>query len=276
MLLGVHCSVSGGLEKSFEEAEKLGVNTFQIFTRNQRQWKAKPIEESEANIFKAAASKSSANVIFSHTSYLINLAAEDEDIRNKSINALREEVVRCTQLGLAYCVLHPGSAGTQSMNLAIARIADALNSILDETSDSKVMILLENTAGQGTTVGGTFENLARIRESVESDRVGYCFDTCHAFVAGYDIRTHVGFEETMDDFDKILGIKNLKVFHLNDSKGDFDSHLDRHEHIGKGHLGLVPFREIMKLFPDVPKVLETPKEDDMDVENLKVLRSLLD
>jgi deoxyribonuclease IV len=275
MLLGVHCSTSGGLEHSAVEAARLQIDTFQIFSRNQRQWKAKPVSSEERDLFRQAVKNAKVKIAFSHTSYLINLAAENDDIRNKSIQALKEELDRCTALGLAYCVLHPGAAGSQTLELAINRIAEALREVISHSSHSEVMILLENTAGQGSSVGGKFENLKMITDMVESSRVGYCFDTCHAFVSEYDIRTHVGFEETINEFDKILGLPKLRVFHLNDSKGDFNSHLDRHEHIGQGHLGLVPFREIMQKFPHIPKVLETPKVDNWDQKNLATLRGLV-
>lgn len=274
MLLGAHCSIAGGFENAFIEAERLGIDTFQIFSRNQRQWKAKPISPEEKKAFSEAFKKSKVKITFSHTSYLINLASDNEEIHLKSIEALLQEVQRCTVLGLSYCVLHPGAAGTQTKEAAIKRIASALRVILDNTPESSVKILLENTAGQGSSVGGSFENLAAIKERVESDRIGYCFDTCHAFVAGYDISTEAGFEEVMGSYDKILGLDNLHAFHLNDSKGGLGSHLDRHEHIGKGKLGIAPFKIIMQRFKHIPKVLETPKENDMDVENLKLLRSL--
>ena len=275
MLLGVHCSVAGGLENAFTQAAEFNINTFQIFTRNQRQWKAKPITADEQKKFKAALRASNVKTAFSHCSYLINLAAGDNDMLIKSITALIEEVERCTALGLSYCVLHPGAAGGQTMDDAIFRIAEALKIVLLKTPSSKVMILLEITAGQGSSVGGKFENLKEIYNHVKSKRIGYCFDTCHAFASGYDIRTEKGMAVTMKEFDDILGIKNLKVFHLNDSKGDLDSHLDRHENIGKGKLGLAPFRYIMQNFPDIPKVLETPKEDDGDKINLAVLRKMV-
>ncbi len=275
MLLGVHCSVAGGLENAFAQAAELNINTFQIFTRNQRQWKAKPITADEQKKFKAALRASNVKTAFSHCSYLINLAAGDNDMLIKSITALIEEVERCTALGLSYCVLHPGAAGGQTMEDAIFKIAEALKIVLLKTPSSKVMILLEITAGQGSSVGGKFENLKEIYNHVKSKRIGYCFDTCHAFASGYDIRTEKGMAVTMKEFDDILGIKNLKVFHLNDSKGDLGSHLDRHENIGKGKLGLAPFRYIMQNFPDIPKVLETPKEDDGDKINLSVLRRLI-
>jgi deoxyribonuclease-4 len=274
MMLGVHCSVSGGLENAFDEAHALGTDVMQIFTRNQRQWNAKPVTQDEENTFAAAWKKSSIKVIFSHCSYLINLAAESDETREKSISALTQEVERCTQLGLSFCVLHPGAAGSQTEGVAIARIADGLKQVLAKTKDSQVMVLLENTAGQGSSVGGPFENLRQIKDLVGSERIGYCFDTCHAYAAGFDIRTEEGCMSTFDAFDKILGIENLKAFHLNDSKGELGSHLDRHEHIGKGKLGIIPFQYIIRHFPKVPKVIETPKEDDWDTLNLEVLRSL--
>lgn len=274
MLLGTHCSVSGGFETAFKEAERLQIDTFQVFSRNQRQWKAKPISPEEEKAFSEGLKNNGIKVTFSHTSYLINLAAENDEIRLKSIAALQQEVERCEALGLAFCVLHPGAAGGQTKEVAINRIAQGLTLVLDNTKSSNVKILLENTAGQGTSVGGEFENLAAITKEVNNKRIGYCIDTCHAFVAGYDIRTKDGFEDTIEKIDKILGLENLLAFHLNDSKGKLGSHLDRHEHIGKGELGLIPFKMIMQKFKYVPKVLETPKENDMDVVNLEVLRSL--
>jgi deoxyribonuclease IV len=275
MLLGVHCSVAGGLENAFVEAERLGIDTFQIFSRNQRQWKAKPIEDRERNIFNESRKVSDAKLNFSHASYLINLGSSNEEIWEKSVMALLAEVERCDALGLAYCVLHPGAAGSQTLDEAIVRIATGLRFVLENTVESQVMILLENTAGQGSSVGGKFENLGLIRQKVYSPRIGFCFDTCHAFAAGYDIRTQIAFEDTMDNFDKCVGLEHLKVFHLNDSKGDLGSHLDRHDHIGVGKLGLLPFQQIIRNFVHIPKVLETPKENDMDVVNLRVLRDLL-
>ncbi len=275
MLLGVHCSVSGGLEKAFDEAVTLGIDAMQVFTRNQRQWSAKPVSNEEQAAFVGAGKKSEVKFSFSHCSYLINLASENEDNRLKSVAALREEVERCTRLGLSYCVLHPGAAGSQDFNTAIGRISQGLKTVLDATSNSKVMILLENTAGQGTSVGGTFENLLEIRKLVPGNRIGYCFDTCHAFASGYEIRTEKEVAAVFKKFDNVLGIDNLKVFHLNDSKGDLGTHLDRHDHIGKGKLGLIPFHYIMNQFSSVPKVIETPKEDDWDKINLDLLRSMV-
>lgn len=274
MLLGVHCSVAGGLENAFAEAARLGIDTFQIFTRNQRQWKAKPISEEEKNKFAAAWKQSEVKIIFSHCSYLLNLAAADSAAQKKATEALTEEVIRCTELGLSFCVLHPGAAGEQDMDTAMKRIARGLKEVLKNTSASKVKIALENTAAQGTSVGGTFENLKLIRDETGSERISYCFDTCHAFAAGYETRTQAGIEDTLHQFDKVCGLTHLSAFHLNDSKGDLGLHLDRHDHIGKGKLRLIPFRYIMKNFPNIPKVIETEKEDDWDEKNLKTLRGL--
>jgi deoxyribonuclease IV len=273
MLLGVHCSVSGGLEHSFEEARTLGIDTFQIFTRNQRQWKAKPISEEEKKAFANAwADDPQVKVIFSHASYLINLASADPDLRLKSTTAFTDEVIRCHELGLAYSVLHPGAAGEHSEEDAMKRIADALKKIVEETSHSKVKILLENTAGQGSHVGYKFEHIRNIMDMVGSDRIGTCFDTCHAFAAGYNISTEEGFHKTWHDFDQIIGLNKLCAIHLNDSKGDLGSRIDRHEHIGKGKIGELGFKLMMKKFKHIPKVIETDKENNMDEVNLNLLK----
>ena len=234
MLLGVHCSVSGGLEHAFEEARTLGIDTFQIFTRNQRQWKAKPISEEEKKAFASAwADNKQVKVIFSHASYLINLASADHELRSKSIAGFTEEVIRCHELGLAYTVLHPGAAGESSEEEAMERIADSLKKVVQETHGSQVKILLENTAGQGSHVGYKFEHIRNIMDLTGAERIGTCFDTCHAFAAGYNIATEEGFNKTWHDFDHIIGLGKLHAIHLNDSKGDLASRLDRHEHIGK-------------------------------------------
>ena len=275
MLLGVNCSVSGGLEHAFEEARTLGIDTFQIFTRNQRQWKAKPISEEEKKAFAAAwADNQQVKVIFSHASYLINLASADHELRSKSIAGFTEEVIRCHELGLAYTVLHPGAAGESSEEEAMERIADSLKKVVQETHGSQVKILLENTAGQGSHVGYKFEHIRNIMDLTGSDRIGTCFDTCHAFAAGYNIATEEGFHKTWQDFDHIIGLSKLHAIHLNDSKGDLASRLDRHEHIGKGKIGTLAFKLMMKKFQHIPKVIETDEENNMDEVNIKLLREL--
>jgi len=275
MLLGVHCSVAGGLQNAFAEAERLGIDTFQIFTQNQRQWLNKKIDASLLEAFTKAWDRNKVKIIFSHCSYLLNLASLNEEIRTKSIDALIGEVTRCDTLSLSYCVLHPGSYKDQTLETAIRKIITGLEEVLKATDFSKVKILLENTAGQGSAIGYRFEHLKKIMDGVQSERIGVCFDTCHAFSAGYDLRTDEVFKKTFDEFDKIVGLNNLKAIHLNDTKTDLGSRVDRHDNIGAGKLGLECFRLVLTNFPDIPKVLETPKEDNWDEKNLATLRSLV-
>ena len=275
MLLGVHCSISGGLHNAFSESASLGIDTFQIFTKNQRQWKERIIEAQEKSKFLDNYKTSVVKLIFSHASYLINLASNDNPMWECSVRALIGEVQRCHDLGLKFTTLHPGSAKEFGEQEGIKKIIKALKTTLHATKNSNVKILLENTAGQGSSIGYRFEHLKQILDGVDSARIGVCFDTCHAFAAGYDMRTKGGFESTMEEFDSIVGLKTLHAIHLNDSKGELGSNLDRHEHIGKGKLGLEPFRQIMNRFTHIPKIIETPKKDNMDVVNLKILRGLI-
>ncbi|MEK6635069.1 MAG: deoxyribonuclease IV [Planctomycetota bacterium] len=274
MLLGVHCSISGGLQNAFYEAKSLGIDTFQIFTKNQRQWKEKTINAGEKSMFLNRLKNLDIKIIFSHASYLINLAGDDDVLWERSITALTSEIQRCHELGLKFTVLHPGYTKGLSEKEGIKKTIKALKTVLHTTKNSKVKILLENTAGQGSSIGYRFEHLKQIMDGVESARIGACLDTCHAFAAGYDIRTNSGFEAATEELDCTVGLKNLHAIHLNDSKGKLGSKLDRHEHIGKGKLGLEPFRQIINRFKHIPKVIETPKEDNMDEVNLKVLREL--
>jgi deoxyribonuclease IV len=274
MLLGVHVSISGGYDNAFTEAEKLGIDTFQIFTKNQRQWREKKISKKEAETFRKNMEQFGIKVAFAHTTYLINIASSDDKIREQSVISLLAEVQRCHELGLAFCVLHPGSFKNTTFEQGMQNVIDGLLSVLENSKDSQVKILLENTAGQGSSLGGKFEHIAEMIKAVGSERIGLCFDTCHAFAAGYDIRTEDGFNLAMERVEETIGLKNLHAFHMNDSKGDLGTHLDRHENIGKGKLGIEPFRQIINKFPHIPKVLETPKEGDMDAINLDVLRGL--
>ncbi len=274
MLLGVHCSVSGGLEKAFTEAKKLDIDTFQIFTRNQRQWKAKPITKKEKESFTKAFSASKIKTAFSHASYLINLASDSDELWNKSVNAMIAEVERCEALGLAYTVVHPGAAKDKDENTAMETVVKALKQIIKATKGNNVIILLENTAGQGTTLGYNFQHLAKIIDMTESERTAACFDTCHAYAAGYDISNNHGFKKTFEEWNKLIGANNLKAIHLNDSKTQLGSRVDRHAHIGQGEIGNQAFKLILKSFPHIPKILETPKDGNMDEKNLEVLRTL--
>jgi deoxyribonuclease-4 len=274
-MLGVHCSVSGGLEHAFDEAALLHLDTFQVFTRNQRQWKAKPISAEEKTAFANAwKAHPEVKAIFAHASYLINLASADKALQDKSIAGITDEVKRCHELGLLGCVLHPGAAGEATEQDSMKRIAEGLTQALKDTHGYHTKILLENTAGQGSHVGYKFEHIREIMDMVGSDRIGTCFDTCHAFAAGYDLRTEPEFDATWEQFDHIIGIKHLHAIHLNDSKGDFKSRIDRHEHIGQGKIGTKAFELMMKKFPHIPKVIETDAENNMDEVNIILLRKL--
>ncbi len=275
LFLGVHCSVSGGLTNAFDEAGKLGIDCFQIFTKNQRQWKERVIAPEEADAFRQRRKASGMLSIFSHCSYLINLATPDPLLLEKSRLALIGELERCTALGLDFCVLHPGSARGSALPEAIRSVADQLQLALQALPASSVKILLENTAGQGAVIGSRFEELAEIAGRVASDRIAFCFDTCHAFAAGYDIRSRSALEEVLEEWDRIIGLDRLHCLHLNDSRGGLGSHLDRHEHIGHGKIGEQAFAFLMNAFSDIPKVIETPKADDRDRRNLAKLRSFL-
>ena len=274
-LLGVHCSIAGGLEKAFEEADALGIDAMQIFTQNQRQWVNKVLSDEAIRSFKSAWKKSGVKRIFSHCSYLINLGSADPALFSKSVDALEGEVRRCHALGLSGCVLHPGAAQGRSDEVTLARIAEGLQEVLQRTAACRTHILIENTAGQGTSMGYQFRHLGTLLKTVRSNRLGVCFDTCHAFAAGYDLRDAKGFQACWKEFDQEVGMERLEAIHLNDSKGGLGSRLDRHEHIGRGELGRDCFRRMLEKFPDVPKVLETDKEDDMDRKNLEYLRKLI-
>lgn len=275
MLIGTHCSISGGIENAILQAIDLGIDTFQIFTKNQRQWREKEFTEAEGKSFRESLQKAGVKIAFSHTTYLINLASADDEIREKSILGLAAELIRCDALGLKYTVLHPGANKYISEIEAIDRIADALNIVTQYTDSLQAMVLLENTAGQGSSIGYKFEHHQEIMKRVNTDKIGVCVDTCHAYAAGYDIRRRSGVEAFMEGIDKLIGLEKIKVFHFNDSKGDLGSRLDRHAHIGQGKLGLEPFRQIIRDFPHVPKVLETSKENDMDIKNLELLKEMV-
>lgn len=262
---------------AIQEAKDLGINVFQMFTKNQRMWLEKTYSAEEGSAFREMMKSNGMEMAFSHTTYLLNLASDNPELREKSISGLASELVRCHALGLHFAVLHPGSNKNVPDEEAIRLIAEGLNQVFSLTAEMDTKVLLENTAGQGSTIGRSFDQLKKIMDQVErSDRLGVCFDTCHAFVAGYDIRTKEGIESTLSELDREVGMNNLLAFHFNDSKGDLGSKLDRHEHIGKGKIGLEPFRYLLNRFPDTPKVIETEKVADMDRVNIAVLRQLIE
>jgi deoxyribonuclease-4 len=287
--LGAHLSIAGGLPRAVDRAEASGCAALQIFTKSAGQWRARELPADEIALFKRRVRQTGIRPVVAHNSYLINLAAADPVLRERSIQALSDELDRAEALGLDGLVMHPGSytSGTESAGLRM--IAEGLAQIFEARPDARTRVLLEHTAGQGTNLGHRFEHLAEIIERLQgSRRVGVCLDTCHLIAAGYDIRTEKGYDETFRQFGRIVGFGRLKVFHVNDSKKPCGSRVDRHEHIGKGCLGLTPFRRILNdpRFAKLPMLLETPKVDTpqtrkasdvdpWDKMNLDVLRGLL-
>ena len=273
MLLGAHEGIAGGVSTAFARAEEDGAECLQIFTRNARGWAAKPLEAEEIARFRAEARRTGLPVA-AHSSYLINAAAGDPEIRRKSWGGLADELERCEQLGLFALIFHPGSNPDQAAGLQLA--AEGMARAL-EAVPGKVKLLTETTAGQGSSLGHSFEQLATIREAIPAAlrrRTGVCVDTCHLFAAGYDLTTDEGYAATVERLDATLGLGLVHAFHLNDSKKGLGSRVDRHEHIGEGLLGLSPFRRLVNdpRFAKVPGFLET---DLRYRENLSVLRSLI-
>ncbi len=280
MPLGAHMSIAGGVDKAVLRGQSVACETIQFFTKSNQQWRAKPLEADEVARFQTVRAASGIDPVFAHAAYLINLATPDDDAWEKSLESLIVELERCAILKLPFIVLHPGAHGGSGEEAGLSRVTRALDECFNRTSDTEVMVLLEITAGQGSSVGGTFEHLAGIMDhSLHPERLGICFDTCHAFAAGYDLRTPEGYNETIESLDRLIGLEKLKVVHLNDAKGDLGGHLDRHTHIGLGKLGLEAFRLLLNdpRLQHLPMVLETPKGPDLqeDVMNLSTLRSLI-
>ena len=287
--LGAHLSIAGGLPRAVDRAEASGCQALQIFTKSAGQWRARELPDEEIALFRRRLRQTKIRPVVAHNSYLINLAAADKTLRARSIAALGDEIDRAEALGLDGLVMHPGSytSGTERGGLRL--IADGLASILGARPRGRTRILLEQTAGQGTNLGHRFEHLAEIIDLLDgSPRLGVCLDTCHLLTAGYDICSREGYEHTFRQFGRIVGLARLKAFHLNDSKKPCASRVDRHEHIGKGCLGVEPFRWIVNdpRFARLPMLLETPKldtpqsrrlsdVDPMDRMNLDALRALL-
>jgi deoxyribonuclease IV len=271
-------SIAGGPSKALERGRSIGCSAIQIFVKNNMQWFAKPFAEAELAAYRERPERP--KLVFGHASYLINLAATNPDFREKSIRALSEELHRADQLGLPFLVLHPGAHMGDGEEAGMARIVSNLDAVLASRPASKCRIALEITAGQGTSLGHTFEQLATIIERSQfPERLITCLDTAHLFAAGFDIATAKGFWDMVHKFDQIIGRERLAAWHLNDSKTALGSRVDRHDHIGKGKIGLAPFREIMRSgeFTAIPKVLETPKKEDLkeDVANLGVLMEMI-
>ena len=287
--LGAHMSVAGGLPRAVERAVVHGCQAFQIFAKNANQWKGRVLPPEEVREFRASVKAARLSPVVSHASYLINLATTSPTLRRQSLDAMADEIDRAEALGLLGVVLHPGcyTQGTESDGLKA--IAEALKELLAARRRGTTMVLLEHTAGQGTSLGATFEQLATIIEHMRgSARVGVCLDTCHLLASGYDVCSAEGYAQTFKHFGRTVGFERLKVFHLNDSKKPLGSRIDRHEHIGRGYVGLETFRRLLNdpRFRRLPMLLETPKTegrsptrielDPLDHENLKTLRQLVE
>lgn len=280
MYLGSHMSISGGLHKAFERIRSVDGTALQIFTRNQRQWKIPELTDEMIEQFKEAWKDWGDYPVAAHDSYLINLASPKKDTAEKSLHAFTEEMRRCEALGIPWLVTHPGSHLGKGVDEGIERYVKKLDKAIEDSDTETVTVLLETTAGQGTNLGATFEELARMLEqSKHGDRLGVCYDTCHTFAAGYDIRTKEAYNKTMDEFDRLIGTDRIGFFHLNDSKPDLGDKKDRHEHIGKGAIGKDGFRNLLndERFSQVGMSLETDKGDDLEEDrmNLSVLRGLI-
>ena len=280
ILLGAHMSIAGGTPNAIDRARRAGCTVLQIFVKNSNQWKGKPLAEEEVQAFRASRTAAGLVDVVAHTCYLINLASPGGALRRQSIDTFLEELRRATLLGLSHLVVHPGSHGGDGETIGISRIADALNEIHERAAETPVSVALEGTAGQGTSVGYRFEHLRDILAGCrQPDRVSICLDTCHLFTSGHDFRTFEGYERMIEAFDQTVGLPKLRVLHCNDSKRELGCRVDRHEHIGKGQIGVDGFRWLMNdpRLARVPKILETPKGLTLrlDKRNLRVLRGLV-
>lgn len=283
LLLGAHMSIEGGFDKAVERAKTIGCTTFQIFTKSNRQWRAKHISDESVTTFIEAIenSKIKKEHVFAHASYLINIASQEPELAQKSVHALQEELNRCAVLQIPYLILHPGSSSDKDRVKIIQTIARNLDYIFQNESHNTVTILLETMAGQGNVVGSSLEELSTILDLISpktSKYVGICVDTCHIFASGYDIRTEELYNQFWEKCNTLIGLNLVKALHINDSKKGLGSCVDRHENIGKGILGKDSFRLLFNdhRFFDIPKILETPKTDlQCDLKNMQTLYSLL-
>ena len=276
--LGAHMSVAGGLHLALERGKATGCSVVQLFVKNQVRWTARPLTDGDVRRFKDARRATGITEVFAHATYLINLATPAEGEWRRAVDAFADELERAEALGLSFVVIHPGSHKGSGLETGISRIVAALDELAGRIRGYRVRIALENTAGAGHTVGARFEELGAILERAAApESPGICLDTCHLFAAGYDIRSREGYEATIETCEETVAARSVLAFHLNDAKAPLASGLDRHEHIGKGRIGLGAFRCLLndRRFARIPMVLETPKENDAaDIRNLKTLRRL--
>lgn len=275
--LGAHVSVAGGLDKAFARGLESGCTALQIFTKNANRWQVKPISATEAAAFRQTWQESGIGPVMVHDAYLINLASPKSDVWEKSKHALRDELCRCDQLGITDLIMHPGAHLGTGIEAGLERIRTAFREILPD-APQRVRLLLENTAGQGSYLGGDFAHLAALMEGFDEQRFGICFDTCHAHTAGYNLSCEAGYTQAMAEFDRLVGLEQIKAFHLNDCLKACGSKVDRHAHIGQGTIGRAGFACLMQdqRFFGIPMILETPKgkQDEMDRVNLSLLHEL--
>lgn len=279
-LLGAHTSINGGVSTAVDLAEKLGFTAMQIFTKNNNRWYAKELSENEIEKFRKRLESSKIKFVVAHDSYLINLCSKELEMLNKSRDSFSDELKRCELLGIPHLNFHPGAHLGLGEDEGIKIIAESLNVAHSKTPGYKVTSMIEATAGQGSAIGYKFEHLRKIIDLVEEkDRITICIDTAHIFAAGYDIKDSTNYKIVINEFDNIVGLDKLKCLHMNDSKKPLGSKVDRHEHIGKGSIGLQGFTNIMndKRIEHIPKILETPKGKEQleDLVNLKILKSLI-
>jgi len=280
MLFGAHESIAGGMHLAVERGKKATCDTIQVFNKSNNQWRAKQLTDENVALYFDTIEKTGVTVSCSHSSYLINLASPKPDLEKKSLDALKVEMDRCKLLKIPNLVMHPGSHIGSGEEVGLAQIVGNINRLFEDLTDNSVTLLLELTAGQGSNLGYKFEQVAEIIDGIEDkNHIGICLDTCHIFAAGYPIIAPEDYRQTMKSLDDTVGLDRLKIIHLNDSRREQGSKIDRHEHIGEGHIGLDGFRNIVndKRFEGTPMIIETPKGEDLleDIENLKKLRGLV-
>ncbi|MFP4547762.1 MAG: deoxyribonuclease IV [Fidelibacterota bacterium] len=274
-LVGCHVSIAGGIEEAPQRAVQFGCEVMQVFTANQRQWTPKPISKEQVVKFKENLSATNIKTVVSHNSYLTNLGGFDKIKVEKSTTQFEAEIIRCDRLGIPYLVFHPGSHLGKGVDFCLQQIAKNIDQALENIGGTQTTLLLENTAGQGTNVGYDFEHLKRIIElSKNPEKFGVCYDTCHGFQGGYDITTRESYDKTFQQFDEIIGLDLLKVFHFNDAKFDAGLKKDRHHNIGEGYIGLEPFQWLMRdeRFKNIPMILETPNGEEKWAKEIELLK----
>ncbi len=280
---GAHLSIAGGIHKALVSAEDLGCDCLQVFVKNQQQWSAPPRDPGEIERWRRTWRRSRLRPVVAHATYLINLASPDRDLWRRSVEAFAEEILRCAALRIGELVIHPGSHRGAGIAAGLDRVVEAINRCCERTADTRVRVLLETTSGQGHSVGSRFEELGEILDRVALPRrLGVCLDTCHVFAAGYELRTSDGYAQTLAELARHVGLRRVRCLHVNDSKTPLGSKVDRHEHIGRGKLGLRAFRHLVndRRLARVPRILETPKGQDargrdLDRVNLARLRKLV-